>query len=66
MDLGHLNSVGTVKDWEDFWSWTEQIVHSEVTMGLVSPDKPFFPNLVLSGILSLKETSNWYIITPLL
>lgn len=34
MDFGHLNSVGTVKNWEDFWSWTEQTVHSDVTMGL--------------------------------
>lgn len=39
-------------------SWTEQIVYSEVTMDLLSPDKLSFPNLVLSGILSQKETSN--------
>lgn len=56
VDFARLNSVGTVKDWEDFWSWTEQTVHSVVTMGL--PARINLPSLVLSGILSLKETTN--------
>lgn len=29
-----LNSVETVQEYRDFWSWTEHILHYEMAMGL--------------------------------